>query len=183
MPASCSVFLNVQDIERSLSFYESLGFRVAKRWKDDSGKTAWADLGYQGADLGLGHIPSNDDPAFRAWVGTPLGAGVIVYFTVPNVDKAWEKAQAAKATVEMPLTDRPYGRMFTLNDPDGYTISFVTEPKKRPVKKAAAKRQAARQIAKTGKKGRAKTPAGKSVQSSRLMGKTAKKVRKAKART
>lgn len=143
MPVTCSVFLNVTNIEKSLEFYRSIGFRVAKTYKDDGGKVAWADLALQGAEFGLGHIPSNDDPSFRAWVGTPLGAGVIVYFTVPNVDRYHKLAQAARATIEMPLTDRPYGRMFTLNDPDGYTISFIQEtaaPRKAARKPKAAKR-------------------------------------------
>jgi len=138
VPVTSSVFLNVHDIEKSLEFYRNVGFRVARTYKDDDGKVAWADLALQGAEFGLGHIPSNDDPAFRAWVGTPLGAGVIVYFTVPNVDRYYKLAKAAKATMEMDLTDRPYGRMFTLNDPDGYTISFITE--KKPPRKPAAKR-------------------------------------------
>lgn len=150
MPVSCSVFLNVSDIEKSLEFYRNIGFRVAKTYKDDGGKVAWADLALQGAEFGLGHIPSNDDPSFRAWVGTPLGAGVIVYFTVPNVERYHKLAKEARATIEMPLTDRPYGRMFTLNDPDGYTISFIEEkaaPRK-PAKKAkAAKRAPARKSA------------------------------------
>ena len=137
MPVTCSVFLNVSNIEKSLEFYRAVGFRVAKTYKDDGGKVAWADLALQGAEFGLGHIPSNDDPAFRQWVATPLGAGVIVYFTVPSVDRYYKLAQDAKATIEMPITDRPYGRMFTLNDPDGYTISFIADAKPaRPAKGA-----------------------------------------------
>lgn len=130
MPVTSSVFLNVANIEKSLEFYRNIGFRVARTYKNEEGKVAWADLSLQGAEFGLGHIPSNDDPAFRQWVGTPLGAGVIVYFTVPNVDRYYKLAQAARATIEMPMMDRPYGRMFTLNDPDGYTISFIKEVKK-----------------------------------------------------
>jgi len=145
MAVSSSVFLNVQNIEKSLEFYRSIGFRVAKTYKADNGKVGWADLSLQGAEFGLGHIPSNDDPAFRQWVSTPLGAGVIVYFTVPNVDRYYKLAKEARATIEMDLKDRPYGRMFTLNDPDGYTISFITDKAAAPRKKAkTAKRVAPR---------------------------------------
>ncbi|HUR67976.1 MAG TPA: VOC family protein [Candidatus Thermoplasmatota archaeon] len=144
MPVSSSVFLNVTNIEKSLEFYRNVGFRVAKTYKDDEGKVAWADLSLQGAEFGLGHIPSNDDPGFRQWVGTPLGAGVIVYFTVPNVDRYHKLAKDARATIEMDITDRPYGRMFTLNDPDGYTISFIEEVAKGAKSAKGAKRVTAK---------------------------------------
>jgi len=139
MPVTSSVFLNVSNIEKSLEFYRNIGFRVAKTYKNDDSKVAWADLALQGAEFGLGHIPSNDDPGFRQWVGTPLGAGVIVYFTVPNVDRYYKLAKDARATIEMEMRDRPYGKMFTLNDPDGYTISFIQE-KKPATRKSTAKK-------------------------------------------
>lgn len=161
MPATSSVFLNVHDIEKSLAFYRSLGFRVAKTYKDDSGKVAWADLTLQGADLGLGHIASNDDPSYREWVSTPLGAGVLVYFTVPNVDRYHKLAKESGATIEFPLTERPYGRMFTINDPDGYSVSFVTEPRRAPAK-SAKKAKGARPAGKGAKKAKgAKAKASK----------------------
>lgn len=157
MPTSTSVFLNVRDIEKSLAFYRALGFKVKGEHKGRTGKLAYADLSLAEAELGLGAIDSNDDPEFREWVSTPLGAGVLVYFTVPNVDKSWRLAQAAGATVEMPITDRPYGRMFTVTDPSGYSISFITEPRAR---KATAKR--AGKTAKAAKKVPAKRRAAKS---------------------
>lgn len=160
MPATSSVFLNVSSIEKSLEFYRNIGFRVAKSYKDDNGKVAWADLSLQGADLGLGHIASNDEPSFRQWVGTPLGAGVIIYFNVPNVDRYFKLAKDARATIEMPLTDRPYGRMFTLNDPDGYTITFIREPpasRKKAAKKAGAKKAPAKAKRVAAKKSAKKT--------------------------
>ncbi|HEX2021884.1 MAG TPA: VOC family protein, partial [Candidatus Thermoplasmatota archaeon] len=122
---------------------------------DETGMTTYADLDLEGAELGLGHIPSNDDPAFRAWVGTPLGAGVVVYVTVPDVDGIHARAVKAGATIEYPLRDRPYGRIFTLNDPDGYTVTFLQE-RRAPARKAARKgaKKAARK-AKAAKKGRA----------------------------
>ena len=137
MPATASVFLNVQSLEKSLEWYRNLGFKVLKSHKNDAGKVAWADLALDGAELGLGEISSNDDPGYRQWVSTPLGAGVIVYFTVPDVQKTYKAAQKMRATIEFPLTERSYGTTFTANDPDGYTISFLTEAK--APKKAKAK--------------------------------------------
>ena len=162
-----SVFLNVTDIQRSLDFYQRLGFKLDKAWKDkETGIIGYADLSAQGAELGLGNIASNDDADFRAWVGTPLGAGVIVYLTVPDVDAWHARAKKAGATIEYGPIDRPYGRLFMLNDPDGYSISFITEPKtRRPAKRAKAKAPARKKSAKktaTKKRGgaakRAKSP-------------------------
>lgn len=164
MTVSSSVFLNVHNIEKSLEFYRNIGFRVARTYKDDDGKVAWADLSLQGAEFGLGHIPSNDDPGFRQWVGTPLGAGVIVYFTVPNVDRYYKLANDVRATIELPIADRPYGRMFTLNDPDGYTISFIQEtPPRRPAKspKKAKGAKPARNVKTKPAKARPATKAGR----------------------
>lgn len=156
MPASSSVFLNVSNIDKSLEWYKALGFKVDSTSKSDNGKLAYAELKLQGADLGLGDIRSNDDEGYRQWVSTPLGAGVLIYFTVPDVDRYHKLAQASRATIEMPITDRPYGRMFTVNDPDGYTISFITEGK--PAKEAAKpkrtpQRNAPKKVAKTAAKG------------------------------
>lgn len=159
MPSRTSVFLNVADVDRSLKFYRALGFKVASSTRHE-GKVAYADLERDGAELGLGSIASNDDPEYRAWVGTPLGAGVVVYFTVPRgVDDLLEKARRAGAVVEMEPRDRPYGRVATVNDPDGYVLTFHQEPAKRraPARKAKGKAKAAAP-AKAAKKAARKAP-------------------------
>ena len=174
MAASLSVFLNVQDIERSIAFYRGLGFKVdaLHRGREGTGPVRYADLSYQGAELGLGHIAVNDDPEYRSWVGTPLGAGVMLYFSVPDVDRLHEKAKDLGAVIEYAPEDRSYGRVFGLNDPDGYVVAFIKEKKARPApaKKAAAQAtkratKAVRTVAKKVAKG--KSPAAKSLASSR----------------
>lgn len=171
MAASLSVFLNVQDIERSIAFYRGLGFKVdaLHRGREGEGPVRYADLSYQGAELGLGHIAINDDPEFRAWVGTPLGAGVVLYVSVPDVDLVFDKAKAVGATIEYAPEDRSYGRVFGLNDPDGYVVSFIKERKARaaPVKVAAKK--AAKAAKKVAKKvaPKAKPPAARSLDAAR----------------
>lgn len=137
--ASTSVFLNVKDFDRSLKFYKSLGFKVVGSMKDDAGKLTYADLVMDGAELGLGAIASNDDKGFQDWVSTPLGAGVMIYFTVSGVDKLFARAKKAGATVEVEPMDRPYGRIAMINDPDGYVLSLHQDAPKRAAKKAAKK--------------------------------------------
>lgn len=128
MPSKTSVFLNVLDIERSIKFYEGLGFKTVKRYPSRDGKATWyADLELDGAELSLGHIPANSEKTFRDWVATPLGAGVVVYFSVPDVEKHHRLAKEIGAVIEVPLEKRSYGTAFTVNNPDGYTVTFLTE--------------------------------------------------------
>lgn len=161
MASSTSVFLNVADIDRSLAFYKALGFKVVSSTRGDDGRVMYADLARDGAEIGLGSIASNDDPEYRAWVGTPLGAGVVVYVTVSRgVDDLFEKARGAGAVVEMPPRDRPYGRIATVNDPDGYVLTFHQDPPKRraPARrkaKAAPTRKAGKAAGKGAKKAKA----------------------------
>lgn len=148
MPATLSVFLNTHNLEKSMEFYGALGAKVKKLYKDEDGTPTYADLNLAGAEISLGNIAANDEPSFREWVSTPLGAGVMVYVTVPNVDRYYDRAVSQALVIETPITDRSYGRLFTVNDPDGYTITFVTEKKKRatPAKRSRVVRkvQAAR---------------------------------------
>src|SRR5882672_7142491 len=93
-PMPLSLSLNVQDLARSLPAYKALGFKVDDEWKDDEdGSTYYAELSLEGAEIGLAHIPSNDDPDFQKWVSTPLGAGVVAYIPVRDVGKLHERAK------------------------------------------------------------------------------------------
>lgn len=123
--ASISAFLNVRDIEAALAFYESLGFEEIDRYETDDGTLHFVDLELDGAILGLGNIDSSDDVSFQEWVADTLGGGVVLYVTVDDVDAMYERAQDAGATIEHAPDDRPYGRVFTMNDPDGYVIAFI----------------------------------------------------------
>jgi predicted enzyme related to lactoylglutathione lyase len=144
--APCSVFLNVTDITRSLAFYEGLGFAVEQRHeRRRDGVLAYVDLAMDGAEVGLGNIAVNDDPAFRAWVGTPLGAGVVIYVDVADAAAVQRRAERIGATIEQPLEERSYGKVVMLNDPDGYTLAFLEEPAsakaEAPARAAAGKRR------------------------------------------
>lgn len=155
--ATLSAFLNVGNLQQSLGFYQALGFAPTYVSKSRAGVEAYAGLEYQGAEIELGWIGSNDDPEYRAWVGTPLGAGVVLYLTVRDVDAVAEKAKAIGATIEYGPEDRSYGRVLGLNDPDGYVLTFIQEPRKAaPRRKAARKgaKKASRKAPARGKKAR-----------------------------
>lgn len=122
--ASISAFLNVRDLEASLAFYEALGFEEVDRY-ERGGEVHFVDLELDGAYLGLGNIDAADDPSFRDWVGGTLGGGVVFYITVDDVDAYHGRAVEAGATIEHAPDTRPYGRVFTFNDPDGYVLAFL----------------------------------------------------------
>lgn len=123
--AETSVYLNVEDASVSIPFYESLGFKVQQRDETEDGHVVYALLDRGGAKLALGEIAANDDPGFQEWVSTPLGAGVLISFTVPDVERAWEQVEHTDAEVETPLSEHEgMGAYFGIVDPDGYSLMF-----------------------------------------------------------
>ncbi|GEM_PF-2076820 len=151
--ASLSAFLNVSDLKQSLAFYQALGFAPTYVSQNRAGVDAYAGLDYDGAEVELGWIGSNSDPEYRAWVGTPLGAGVVLYLNVRDVDKVAAKAKTVGATIEYGPEDRSYGRVLGLNDPDGYVVTFIQEPRKAAPRRKAAKKAPAKKGKKAAKKG------------------------------
>lgn len=124
--ARTSVYLNVEDAHRSIDFYEGLGFKTMERHEAENGHLVHVALDLEGARLGLGEIAAvEDDPDYEAWVSSPLGAGVIVSFHVGDAEAVFERAQAIDATIERPLNEHMGVPSFTVNDPDGYVVTFI----------------------------------------------------------
>lgn len=106
------VELFVRDLDRSIDFYVDLGFTLVRK------DAEFAELTWEGhfffLDASL-PVPDVDTPAAN------------VRIMVPDVDRYWEKALAAKARVTRPIDDRYYGlRDFTIVDPDGFGVRFAT---------------------------------------------------------
>ena len=130
MKAEISVMFNVKDVDRSVDFYTSLGFDVRWRWEGSDGKLDYAGVGIGGAVIALGRIPKNSRSMggysdYAKWVRGPLGGGVIVNVELRGVDSTYRRAKKVKATIESPIRNWPYGRAFTINDPDGYVVKFL----------------------------------------------------------
>ncbi len=122
-----SVYLNVDDASRSISFYEALGFKVQERHETDDGIPQYVGLTLGGADLALGEIAANEDPEFQAWVDGTLGRGVLITFVVDDIGPVHEVAQASDAEFDIPYDEGEMGKMFSLIDPDGYNVMFWEE--------------------------------------------------------
>jgi len=121
---SIVVELFVSDVERSIGFYEALGFRVAKRWRD------WLILERDGAKLTL----QDDSHAvagphyFTPDIGRqPRGTGVEIVVQVDAVDALYADAQASGLNIVKPIQDRDWGaRDFRVADPDGYFVRLTS---------------------------------------------------------
>ena len=154
------VVLNVDNVDKSLEFYTSLGLKVAR---ESEGPLSWGTV-RASDDAGLvlwnkHEVAPGQAADTRAWLAGELGKGVVVTLGVANAARMWEKAQAARVPVDHPLREQEWGgRDFTVVDPDGYVVNvsdrFPGPPPKRAAKKAkaAVKRVAAK--AKTAAKGR-----------------------------
>ena len=119
-----SVELFVSDVDRSVAFYEALGFTVRRRWED------WVSMERDGARLVLqgdrhavagGHYFTPEIGRF------PRGTGVEIVVEVEDVDAVHDRAGQLDGAVVKAIQDRPWGaRDFRVADPDGYFIRFTS---------------------------------------------------------
>jgi len=62
---------------------------------------------------------------YTDWVSNPLGGGRMVTVELDGVEEIYDLAKKALATIDSPISERPYGTAFILNDPDGYVVRFL----------------------------------------------------------
>lgn len=62
---------------------------------------------------------------YADWVGSPLGAGVMITVELEGVEEIYERVKKAKVPIDSPLSERLYGTAFMINDPDGYVVRFL----------------------------------------------------------
>lgn len=114
--------LTVNDLERSIAFYEGLGFVITDRWERE-GTLVGVMLGAGQARLGL----SQDDwkkgrdrvkgVGMRMWIGTG-----------GDIDEIAERARAAGVPLDTEPYDTEWGtRAMELTDPDGFRLTVSTD--------------------------------------------------------
>jgi lactoylglutathione lyase len=119
------VELFVRDVEKSIAFYRSLGFDIAKRYEE------WILM--QRGDIKLtlqGDAHAVAGPHyFTPNIGhVPRGTGVEICIQVADVDAEHIRAKTAGLNIVKPIQDRPWqARDFRLADPDGYFLR-ITSP-------------------------------------------------------
>ncbi len=52
------------------------------------------------------------------------GAGISIWFKVLNPDMLYQNLQEKQIPIIQPIADGPFGRVFTLRDPNGYAITI-----------------------------------------------------------
>ncbi len=118
----------VSDSRKSLTFYQNLGFRVDNFYDYDAGEEVgtwqkesppiYAQMDAGGQKFALHLIPENDSLKVD---------GMKHYFGVSDVD-AHHKLVVDNGISASKIYDRPWMRMFYVEDPDGHIIFFFTRP-------------------------------------------------------
>ena len=113
-------FLYVANVRDSMAFYhEILGFNVGELYPDEYNPT-FAPMLMDGHKLLLEEVDVELPCYHKHGV---CGSGVQLFLEVPNVDETYEKLKKSAQVVDQ-IADRPWGRTFSISDPDGYIISF-----------------------------------------------------------
>lgn len=123
--SALSPYLVVRDARAALSWYaEAFGAHTVGDPYLDGDRIGHAEIEIAGATIYLA------DPYPEYGLEGP-GDGkppVSLHLSVPDVDAAMARAEAAGATVERPATDEPYGRGGRLIDPYGHRWMLQTSP-------------------------------------------------------
>ena len=110
----------VDDLDRSIIYYQKLGFTFGEPW---DGFYAIGQL--DGLELHLKEAPKNAEDRRHRRVNEHLDAAA----GVDGIEAFYEQCTANGATIIKPLTATPWGtKDFYVEDPDGYIICFGGRP-------------------------------------------------------
>jgi uncharacterized glyoxalase superfamily protein PhnB len=114
--------LTVDDLQKSLAFFEGLGFGVEERW-EDKGTLLGVMLRAGAAQIGL----SQDD--WKKGRDRRKGEGMRIYLnTAQNVDQLAADAKKAGIALDAEPHDTPWGsRAFEVTEPSGFKLTIASE--------------------------------------------------------
>ena len=114
--------LTVDDLQKSLAFYEALGFTVDERW-EDNGKLLGVMLRAGKNQIGL----SQDD--WKKGRDRKKGIGMRMYLsTTQNVDEIAARAKSAGIKLRSEPHDSEWkSRIFEVTDPSGFLLTISSE--------------------------------------------------------
>jgi uncharacterized glyoxalase superfamily protein PhnB len=112
--------LTVDDLQKSIAFFEGLGFGIEERW-EENGVLLGVMLRAGSARIGI----NQDD--WKKGRDRQKGLGTRFYIeTAQNVDELAAEAKKAGISVDGP-TDMPWGsRAFNVTEPTGFTLTIAS---------------------------------------------------------
>jgi uncharacterized glyoxalase superfamily protein PhnB len=112
----------VNDLQKSVSFFEGLGFGIEERW-EESGVLLGVMLRAGAARIGL----SQDD--WKKGRERTKGVGMRVFIgTTQDIDELARRAKAAGIALDVDAHDTPWGtRAFEVTEPSGFKLTISTE--------------------------------------------------------
>lgn len=106
----------VDDLERSIAYYQKIGFSFGETW---DGFYAIGQL--DGLELHLKEAPKDQAERRNRRDNEHLDAAA----GVDGIEAFYEQCLASGATILKPLAPTPWGtKDFYIEDPDGYIVSF-----------------------------------------------------------
>jgi uncharacterized glyoxalase superfamily protein PhnB len=115
--------LTVNDLQRSIDFFEALGFGIEERWEDNG---VLLGVMLQAGDVRIGL--SQDD--WKKGRDRQKGVGMRIFIgTTQNIDDLASRAKAAGVELDKEPHDTPWGsRAFDVTDPTGFTLTISSQP-------------------------------------------------------
>ena len=112
----------VDDINKSIAFYEALGFTVAQRW-EDNGTLLGAMLQAGTLQIGLNQDDWKKGRDRQKGIGTRLNIE-----TTQSIDEIAARAKAAGLKLDVEPFDTQWKtRQFELTDPSGFRLTVSSE--------------------------------------------------------
>jgi uncharacterized glyoxalase superfamily protein PhnB len=112
----------VDDLKKSISFYEALGFTIDQRW-EDNGSLIGVMLRAGTSQIGM----SQDD--WKKGRDRKKGIGIRLFIsTTQNVDEIAARARAAGIQLNSEPHDTEWKtRAFEVTDPSGFLLTIISE--------------------------------------------------------
>src|SRR5262245_2584628 len=114
-----STGLTVNDLQKSIAFFEALGFGVEERW-EDGGALLGVMMRAGNALIGL----NQDD--WKKGRDREKGVGMRIHLsTTQNIDQLAERAKKAGLRLDSDVKDTDWGgRAFAVTEPSGFRLTI-----------------------------------------------------------
>jgi uncharacterized glyoxalase superfamily protein PhnB len=115
--------LTVDDLQKSITFYEALGFAIDERW-EDNGTLLGVMMRAGKTQIGL----NQDDWKKGRDRKKGIGVRLSISTTRDNVDEIAKRAKNAGITLKSEPRDTEWkSRAFELSDPSGFLLTIFSE--------------------------------------------------------